>query len=561
MIQQYALFFDIDGTLVSFKTHEIPPSTIQALVQAKANGSRVYIATGRPPLIITNLGAIEHLIDGYITTNGALCYVGDELIACQAIPKEDVMTCVDDCQKKGHSLIVIGRKDVAVIDPKGDVDRIFRQMLAVKNLDKASPMDVVLQQDILQLTAFFPADYEPQLMARMTHCVSGRWHPEFTDITANGADKGKGIVAMARHEGFDPSHTIAFGDGGNDTSMILQAGIGIAMGNAIDELKQQADYVTTSVDDDGVLNALRHFQVIPSSDRRQELSILIPVYNSDCRQQVTALSHQAETIEGLRCEIVVADDGSDDVALQGINAELSALPNVRYIRREQNVGRAAIRNYLAHEARYEWLLFMDGDMAIPSDTFLKKWVEADVKEVAYGGYVVGEGSRSSLRFIYEKENEPMHRATERRKRPHQHFHTCNFLIRRDLMLANPFDERFRHYGYEDVLFGKQLKKNDVKIEHVDNPAGFFDFEDNVHFVNKTEEGLRTLHVFRKDLRGYSQMLTFVDGIHLGVVRWCIRCWHRLFGALERRNLCGNSPSLRLFKLYKLGFFLTINEKQ
>ena len=559
MIQQYALFFDIDGTLVSFKTHEIPPSTIQALVQAKANGSRVYIATGRPPLIITNLGAIEHLIDGYITTNGALCYVGDELIACQAIPKEDVMTCVEDCQKKGHSLIVIGRKDVAVIDPQGDVDRIFRQMLAVKNLDKASPLDVVLQQDILQLTAFFPADYEPQLMARMTHCVSGRWHPEFTDITANGADKGKGIVAMARHEGFDLSHTIAFGDGGNDTSMILQAGIGIAMGNAIDELKQQADYVTTSVDDDGVLNALRHFQVIPSSDRRQELSILIPVYNSDCRQQVTALSHQAETIEGLRCEIVVADDGSDDVALQGINAELSALPNVRYIRREQNVGRAAIRNYLAHEARYEWLLFMDGDMAIPADIFLKNWVEAETDEVAYGGYVVGEGSRSSLRFIYEKENEPMHRAAERRKRPYQHFHTCNFLIRRDLMLANPFDERFRHYGYEDVLFGKQLKKNDVKIEHVDNPAGFFDFEDNVHFVNKTEEGLRTLHAFSSDLRGYSQMLTFVEGIHLGVVRWFFRCWHRLFGALERRNLCGQSPSLKIFKLYKLGYYLSIKK--
>ena len=73
MTQKYALFFDIDGTLVSFQTHEIPASTIQALAQAKANGSRVYIATGRPPLIITNLGAIEHLIDGYITTNGALC--------------------------------------------------------------------------------------------------------------------------------------------------------------------------------------------------------------------------------------------------------------------------------------------------------------------------------------------------------------------------------------------------------------------------------------------------------------------------------------------------------
>ena len=262
MTQRYALFFDIDGTLVSFKTHEIPSSTIFALTQAKANGSRVYIATGRPPVIITNLGAIEHLIDGYITTNGALCYVGDELVCCQPIPKEDVMTCVEDSKEKGYSVIIVGRKDVAVLDPKGDVDRIFRQMLAVKNLDQASPLETVLQQDILQLTPFFPADYEPELLARMSQCVSGRWHPEFTDITANGAGKGKGILAIARHEGFDPKHTMAFGDGGNDTSMILQAGIGIAMGNAIDELKQQADYVTSSVDDNGILNALRHFQVV-----------------------------------------------------------------------------------------------------------------------------------------------------------------------------------------------------------------------------------------------------------------------------------------------------------
>ena len=262
MTHQYALFFDIDGTLVSFQTHEIPASTIFALTQAKANGSRVYIATGRPPLIITNLCAIEHLIDGYITTNGALCYVGKEMVTCQPIAKDNVMTCIEDCREKGNSLIVMGRKDVAVLDPEGDVDRIVRQMLAVKNLDKASPLDVVLQQDILQLTAFFPADYEPVLMARMPQCVSGRWHPEFTDITANGADKGKGILAMARHEGFDVSRTMAFGDGGNDTSMILQAGVGVAMGNAIDALKQQANYVTTSVDDDGILNALRHFDVI-----------------------------------------------------------------------------------------------------------------------------------------------------------------------------------------------------------------------------------------------------------------------------------------------------------
>jgi hypothetical protein len=99
-------------------------------------------------------------------------------------------------------------------------------------------------------------------MARMPQCISGRWHPDFTDITANGADKGKGILAMARHEGLDASQTIAFGDGGNDTSMIRQAGIGIAMGNAIDPLKQQADYITTAVDEDGIRHALHHFGII-----------------------------------------------------------------------------------------------------------------------------------------------------------------------------------------------------------------------------------------------------------------------------------------------------------
>ena len=257
-----ALFFDIDGTLVSFNTHEIPASTIRALTEAKANGSQVYIATGRPPMIITNLGAIEHLIDGYITINGALCFIGDEQVCYQPISKQDVMTCVDNAKTKGYGLIVVGRDKVAVLDPTGSVDRIFRQYLNVKEFDTPSPLEEILQQDVLQLTAFFDSTYEQEMLARMPHCVSGRWHPEFTDITSNDADKGKGILAIARHQGFDPSRTIAFGDGGNDLSMILQAGIGVAMGNATPNLKQHADYITTSVDDDGILNALRHLKVI-----------------------------------------------------------------------------------------------------------------------------------------------------------------------------------------------------------------------------------------------------------------------------------------------------------
>ena len=148
-MKRYALFFDIDGTLVSFKTHQIPKSTIFALTQAKANGHRVFIATGRPPLIITNLGAIQHLIDGYVTTNGALCFVGETVVRCREIAPEEARLVVTDAQEKDYGVIVIGESDVAVLDPHGEVDRIFRQELAVENLNQAIPVDEVLKQRIL----------------------------------------------------------------------------------------------------------------------------------------------------------------------------------------------------------------------------------------------------------------------------------------------------------------------------------------------------------------------------------------------------------------------------
>ena len=72
-----ALFFDIDGTLVSFKTHAIPTSTVEALHRAKDRGVKIFISTGRPFSLINNLSEIENLKDGYITTNGAYSFLGD----------------------------------------------------------------------------------------------------------------------------------------------------------------------------------------------------------------------------------------------------------------------------------------------------------------------------------------------------------------------------------------------------------------------------------------------------------------------------------------------------
>lgn len=290
---------------------------------------------------------------------------------------------------------------------------------------------------------------------------------------------------------------------------------------------------------------------------KRELSILIPVFNDVCVPLVGALRQQAVKA-GICFEIIVADDGSTAQETLLANEAIAGMDHCRYIRRPQNSGRAAIRNFLASEARHPWLLYIDSHMSIGNPQFLQNYLDAADAPVTYGGYTVSQGEATSLRFRYEKACEPHHRAEERRKRPYQHFHTCNFMVSRDTMRSHPLDERFHRYGYEDILFGKQLRQAGITIAHLDNPVAFSRFEPNPQFLRKTEEALTTLHEFRDDLRGYSNMLTLAEGIHVGGVRFLIRTWHRLFASFERRNLCGPHPNLTLFKLYKIGYYLSLN---
>lgn len=259
----WSLFFDIDGTLVSFQSHRIPNSTISALREAKRRGARIYISTGRPIQIITNLGDIAELIDGYITVNGAYCVVGEREVSCHPISREDVRTLAQDALANDYSCMVVGEKDFAILNHHDIVDEVFIEELAVEGINfRIDALEVLQSQRILQLSPFFEESYETGFMPRIPHCVSGRWHPSFTDITDKDADKGRGLQAMIAAEGLDPAHTMAFGDGGNDISILQRATVGVAMGNASPRVQQEADYVTSSVDEDGVRNALLHFGII-----------------------------------------------------------------------------------------------------------------------------------------------------------------------------------------------------------------------------------------------------------------------------------------------------------
>lgn len=284
----------------------------------------------------------------------------------------------------------------------------------------------------------------------------------------------------------------------------------------------------------------------------RELSILIPTFNDPCSTLVRNLHQQAEAL-GMTYEILVADDGSTQQNVVEENRSINALPHCQLIERGVNAGRASIRNFLAQQARYTWLLFIDSDMVVCRNDYLRKYASCEETSIVDGGVVIGACKPGNLRSLYEKAAESQHTPEERQLSPYRDFHTANFMIRRTLMLQQPFDERFKSYGYEDVLFGKAMEKASVPILHIDNPMSFEIFEDNEHFVSKTEEGLRTLYEFRNELQGYSRLLDRIQTLPRTPILW----WHQLFGAIERKHLTSRHPSLWVFNLYKIGYFLSI----
>ena len=303
-----------------------------------------------------------------------------------------------------------------------------------------------------------------------------------------------------------------------------------------------------------------------------DLSILLPSYNKVCVSLVQVLQRQADALRGkldkpFRYEIIVADDCSTDAACIDANRVIGDMLHCRYLRMEQNVGRAQIRNVLISESRGDYVLLIDSDLFLCDDNYLYKYATSTA-DVVYGGTRIGgegfamvdneantENLKGNLRYIYEKKAEPSHRAAFRQLRPNQEISVCNLYARRDIMEAHPFDSRFKAYGYEDVLFGKRLAESGIEVTHIDNPVLINEFESNSVFVKKTEEAILTLCRFEQDLEGYSNLKTKVSTLGRYIPLSLFRLWHRIMKNKEKRNLTGSKPSLLLFKLYKLGFFL------
>jgi Glycosyltransferases involved in cell wall biogenesis len=283
------------------------------------------------------------------------------------------------------------------------------------------------------------------------------------------------------------------------------------------------------------------------------ISILIPTYNYNITHLVADL-HQQALEAYANFEIIVMEDGSTLHTEE--NKAVNDFEFCRHIILSKNIGRSAIRNKLADEARYDHLLFLDCDAEVCSEYFVAKYISFCKEEcVVIGGTSYDPNEQNldySLRLKYGRQREAR-TALERNK---NNFATFNFLISKSLFKQIRFDESIHGYGHEDLIFGHQLHQLGFEFIQIENPLIHKGLDDNETYVRKTEEATHNLlSLYRTGhypfLAKESTLLySFIRIYKSGLTRLCAN----IFGILQPfllRNLCSPSPSLRLYDLYKL----------
>lgn len=252
-----AIFLDIDGTLVSFRTHAVTPQVRSAISMVRRQGVKVIIATGRPMPFVDNLADLEY--DGIMTVNGACCQTTDgTIIRHNPIPLADIRLMIDYCKTHPLPMAFTSSTEAYSNFTTPEFIEVFR-LLNIK-IPPHMPLEQSIDKGITQVVAFFPKDDEQQIMHHVfPHCTAHRWHPAFADVISSGNSKQDGVDAFCQYYDIPLSQTMAFGDGGNDIGMLNHVAYGFAMSNAKPEVLQKAPYITDSVDEDGVAKVLFQF--------------------------------------------------------------------------------------------------------------------------------------------------------------------------------------------------------------------------------------------------------------------------------------------------------------
>ncbi len=253
-----AVFFDVDGTLLSHKINDVPLSTQFALQQLRRRGILTVIATGRSMIEFSQLPVGKMDFDGYLMLNGQLLMDQSRSVYAGTSIDEGEMKILERIfNRKKIPFMLVGAE-------KRYINYVDDTVIRTQTESKGSIPDIGEYQGekIYQILAFVPDEDRQVLEELLDECKITRWNDTGIDIIPKGGGKSVGIQQFLDEKGLDRSQIMAFGDGDNDIDMLRFAGIGVAMGNANDTVKAAADYVTDSVDENGIENALRHFGLI-----------------------------------------------------------------------------------------------------------------------------------------------------------------------------------------------------------------------------------------------------------------------------------------------------------
>lgn len=252
-----AAFFDVDGTLLSFKTHRIPASTQRALDEMREQGIKTIVSTGRPVYQMPDF--LREGFDAYVTLSGQYCYDADGVYRSQAIDEADVRAVVDQVEGGVYDALCL------------QGERGFANRLSPRVLKSAEASGLTYEVDsfkrvfdapVYQFCAYVdPAD-DHIIHDATANVITTRWTDNFCDVVPAQGGKDFGVRATLERMGIAPDEAIAFGDGENDLPMFRVVGTSVAMGNAWGVAKEAATYVTTDVDSDGIWNACRHYGIV-----------------------------------------------------------------------------------------------------------------------------------------------------------------------------------------------------------------------------------------------------------------------------------------------------------
>ncbi|MBQ1567877.1 MAG: Cof-type HAD-IIB family hydrolase [Erysipelotrichaceae bacterium] len=253
-----AIFFDIDGTLVSHTISDIPEGVLDAFAKMQQNGLRLFLATGRHIKEFENLPLHGYPFDGYVTQTGQICYDRDfKPIYEEPFTDSDTARLVDLFNEKKIPIVLLNIDSLYI-------NFVDETVIRVQNAIN-TPIPQIGRyhgEKLFGATVFGSDEQTGYVASLLPDCKESSWHSSASDIVLKQAGKVNGIRKILEYCGIDQSETMAFCDGDNDLDMIQFAEIGIAMGNATDLIKRNSDYITTSVDEDGILNALAHFNLI-----------------------------------------------------------------------------------------------------------------------------------------------------------------------------------------------------------------------------------------------------------------------------------------------------------